>query len=382
MNRTIVIRSLTAVIVIFSVLALTNFTFQTRNQQERRGERPEGQGDKPVELVKKNIQVLKGLPASQLIPVMNLIKASLNVDCEHCHVVDSSGWKYELDEKREKNTARKMIQMVMDVNKEFFDGRHEVTCFTCHRGTTDPASIISLSQILSEQKKAPEREERPKLPKTTEVISKYENALGGSAALAKISSRVTKGVNVGGQGREMPFEVYQKAPNKYVTSMTFGNFGSMSRGFDGTTGWMTGREGARMVSDAEKGQMEREAQFFPLQRMQKFSDSLRVRAVDTVNGKASYVLVMRAGDGSRERYYIDTTSGLLLRRVIVSSTPIGDIPDQVDYDDYRVVDGVKIPFAVKVSAVDQRSDATRRVTSVEQNTSIDDGKFAMPAGKK
>src|SRR5213594_1716485 len=132
MNRTTLVRTLTAVFVVLVVFVFTNFKFQDKNAQDRRGGRPEGQQDKPVELVKKNIQVLKGLPASQLIPVMNLIKASLNVDCEHCHVVDSSGWKFELDEKREKNTARKMIQMVMNVNKEFFDGRHEVTCFTCH----------------------------------------------------------------------------------------------------------------------------------------------------------------------------------------------------------------------------------------------------------
>src|SRR5260370_23648665 len=51
----------------------------------------------------KNIQVLKGIPAEQLIPTMQFITASLGVDCEFCHVHNA----FENDDKKPKQTPRK-----------------------------------------------------------------------------------------------------------------------------------------------------------------------------------------------------------------------------------------------------------------------------------
>src|SRR5262245_10549777 len=82
----------------------------------------------------KNIQVLKGYPADQLVPTMQFIANSLNVDCDHCHVERAP----EKDDKKEKQTARKMITMTLGINRDTFEGKREVTCFSCHRGTTHP----------------------------------------------------------------------------------------------------------------------------------------------------------------------------------------------------------------------------------------------------
>ncbi len=378
MSKAFFVHCLIAASVVTAALLLMNFRFQGKKTQGGPGEM--AQKEPTVEQVKKNIQVLKGLPASQLIPVMNLMAASLNVECIHCHVADSSALRFELDDKRQKGTARKMIQMVMDMNEKYFNGRHEVTCFTCHHGSTDPVSMIPINPPHTENREE-EREEEAKLPTSEAVITKYENALGGSSAIANIKSRITKGIDAGGQGRENPIEMYQKAPGKYMASMTFGKFGGMSRGFDGTNGWATGREGVHPATEAEKALMLRDAPLFPVQRLSEHIANVRVRGVDTVNGRPSYILSLM-NEASRERYCIDTTSGLLLRRVIVNGTPIGDIPNQTDYEDYRIVDGVKIPFAMKISGIDQRANITRKITAVEQNTAIDDSKFAMPEGKK
>ena len=95
--------------------------------------------EKTVEQVRKNIQALKGLPASQLNTVMDFMATSLGVRCQHCHVADSTGWQFEKDDKPTKRTARKMIQMVVDLNASRFGGRTDVTCYTCHRGSTERA---------------------------------------------------------------------------------------------------------------------------------------------------------------------------------------------------------------------------------------------------
>src|SRR4029453_19373901 len=98
-------------------------------------------GEKTVEQVQKNIQILKGMPASQLAPVMNYISTSLGVKCDFCHVNKDGEWNFAADEKPHKATAREMMQMVLSVNKTTFRGTTEVTCYTCHRGRSHPTGM-------------------------------------------------------------------------------------------------------------------------------------------------------------------------------------------------------------------------------------------------
>ena len=81
----------------------------------------------------KNIQVLKGLPASRLDSIMFAFKNSLGVDCTYCHVKDH----FEKDDKPAKQTARKMIGITRDANVKI-GGAGRVTCYTCHRGEPRP----------------------------------------------------------------------------------------------------------------------------------------------------------------------------------------------------------------------------------------------------
>jgi hypothetical protein len=82
----------------------------------------------------KNIQLLRGIPSERLLKVMFAFKSSLGVDCTYCHIKD----QFEKDDKPQKQTARKMIQLVRDTNAKL-GGPARVTCFTCHRGQTRPA---------------------------------------------------------------------------------------------------------------------------------------------------------------------------------------------------------------------------------------------------
>lgn len=91
---------------------------------------------KPAEEVYKNIQFFKGLPAPQLMEVMHSFSHSLGVKCTFCHVEGA----FEKDDKPEKQTARKMLLMARGINKDNFGGERRVTCWTCHRGATEPES--------------------------------------------------------------------------------------------------------------------------------------------------------------------------------------------------------------------------------------------------
>src|SRR3954469_7843459 len=102
----------------------------------------------------KNIKVLNDMPADQLGKVMNIFAASLGVDCNFCHNTKD----YSLDEKKEKETARKMITMTFGINKASFDGRTEVSCNTCHNGREHPLNQPSLVPVTHvERPKQPEK---------------------------------------------------------------------------------------------------------------------------------------------------------------------------------------------------------------------------------
>src|SRR5581483_5134318 len=126
-----------------SVLAVVAFNSWTKvawaiDKEASLAQQAEAQAEPLMEQKYKNIQVLKGLPASQMRPLMNLIGASLGMRCDSCHVRNGNEWEFEKDDKNNKKTARKMIQMTLDLNKNSFAGRAEVSCFTCHNGAGHP----------------------------------------------------------------------------------------------------------------------------------------------------------------------------------------------------------------------------------------------------
>src|SRR5579864_4848843 len=99
----------------------------------------------------KNIQVLKDIPASELIPSMRYVSASLGVGCDYCHEADH----FDNDDKPTKQRARNMMKMMFAINQDNFNGKREVTCYTCHRGVAKAASIASLSAATNGATTAP-----------------------------------------------------------------------------------------------------------------------------------------------------------------------------------------------------------------------------------
>jgi hypothetical protein len=334
-----------------------------------------------VEKTKKNIQVLTGLPSSQLGGVMDYFATSLGVRCNHCHVIDSTGWQTEKDDKQPKKTARKMIQMVMDLNNKNFGGRKVVTCYTCHRGSTEPTKLIPLPQA-SAKPRPPAETGVPSYPSVEQVLGMYEQALGGTDAMKKITSRVSKGVSIDEQGREAPVEIIQTNSGKYSTSTTMRDGGQMTHTLNGSLAWMVSPRGARELSPPEMEYFKANSQFFPLPEMRGMSKNMHISTITTIRDTRAYLLEAPVDEHTTERYYIDSAKGLLLRKESIMHTLIGDIPEQTDYSDYRTVDGVTVPFMIQTAAVDPRDGSTEKYTSITHNGPIDEKIFVMPEIKQ
>ncbi|MEP6718758.1 MAG: c-type cytochrome [bacterium] len=349
---------------------------QTSNQQ------PAPPAEKTVEQTKKNIKVLNGLPDSQLIPVMNFMSASLGVRCNYCHVNTEGKWDFVSDEKPEKNTAREMIKMVLAVNKDTFKGNTEVSCYTCHRGRTNPASVFALPlpeavprPVAAEAKPG---EARPVVPTADQILAKYTEALGGSAAIEKVKTRTLKGEWLTSNGLTWGYEVNQSGPDRVHVVVTTPKQGVFERGFNGTAGWEKTSRGVRPIEGPELWNLRRYPNLFKDIKLKEQFSRLMFGGKDKIGDREVFVLRGMTTDNRRERLYFDAQTGLLVRRVSNMPTMIGMIPEQVDFEDYRNVDGLMIPFTIRISSGDPNITSTRKFTEVKLNAPVDETKFNMP----
>jgi hypothetical protein len=327
---------------------------------------------KTAEEVYKNIVQLKGTPADQLMPAMQFMASSLGAECAFCHVQG----QMESDDKPAKKTARAMIAMTAAINKDAFRGQLQVTCFSCHRGALRP---VNTPPVLDTD--APARPGLvPLAPAANsatadQIVDKYVAALGGADAIRKVTSRIMKGtISVGGS--EMPIELFTKAPNKRVSISN----GQSFTAFDGAAGWMgnTGRP-ARDMSAAESEAAGLDAEFSLALRLKEIFPQLRRGRPETIGGVECETL---NGDGPGRppvRLYFDRNSGLLLRMVRYAETPVGRNATQIDYADYREMDGVKSPFRWTLSRTNGRF--TIQIAEARNNAVIEDARFLKPEGE-
>ncbi len=321
----------------------------------------------------KNIQALKGTPADQVFPAMQFISASLGVECEFCHVEG----KFDADDKPAKKTARQMITMTLAINKDSFNARKEVSCYTCHRGAHDPVGTPPVIATDAEPEHASAHAEAAPAtaPTADQLLEKYVAAIGGADALHKISSRISKG-NISFSGHDTPIELFAKAPGKRM-SITHSPTGDSITAFDGTIGWLgnAGRP-AREMSGQEAEAARLDADFYFPTHIKEIFTGFRVGRPEQIDGRAANTLICRREGQPPVRLYFDPSTGLLLRQVRYTDTPIGRNPTQIDYSDYREIDGIKIPFRWTLSRVNGRF--TIQIQEAKQNVPVDDAKFAKP----
>ncbi len=336
--------------------------------------------EQPAEKEFKNIQVLTGMPASQLMPVMHLMRASLGVHCDFCHVAENG--KYDLDTKKNKETARRMIRMVMAINRENFEGKTVVTCNSCHRGQDHPVRVPPIEQGLFADTTRSDAEPEPeKLPGAAEVLDRYIAALGGRTALESVASRVSRGtllrptvVDSGtpkaravNRGREDPLEIVQEAPGK-LTLIVGPPTRRIVQSFDGVSGTLKTPDGERPLTPKE---IARAAALADLRKELALRDRAaqgRVVGKDRIDGRDVILVRASAADGNPELLAFDAESGLLRRQTVYKPIFLGPDPEQIDFEDYRDVGGVKVPFLVKTSYLDDNHlGTTRRLTEVRNH---------------
>src|SRR5213080_4608016 len=189
--------------------------------------------------------------------------------------------------------------------------------------------------------------------KADEVLANYVAALGGRVALEKITSRAAKGsFEVSGIAMSGPVEMYAKAPNLMLMVLMMPGQETFKDGFDGRVGWeQNPDDGITDKTGLELGSATRDADFYQPLKLRLQYPNLVLRGTAKISlGKGSggkveehETLVLEAPrNGSPRRFYFDRVTGLLLQTDDWNAA--GKMIEAVDYQDYREVDGVKVPF--------------------------------------
>ncbi len=208
------------------------------------------------------------------------------------------------------------------------------------------------------------------------MFDKYLTVVGGATALQKITSRIEKGTLSAFGGQHFPVDIYAKAPDKRLSIMHLRD-GDSTTAFDGHSGWLSvlGRP-PQMMTSAENDAARMDADLYFPTHLKTLNQKFIVQPGEEIDGHQTD-LVVGSNEGQPPlRLYFDSQSGLLLRLVRYTETPLGRIPTQIDYSDYREADGVKVPFRWTLARPDNRF--TIQVDQLQQNVPVDDAKFIAP----
>jgi len=361
------------------------------------------------EQVFKNVQALKGIPVDEFLQTMGIMAASLQFDCSDCHVgagTDKVDWPADTPRKI---MARRMVNMVAAINQNNFGGRQLVTCWTCHRNRDKPLVTPTMATIYGTPTVEPDDvvTQFPGLDPPDMVLDKYIQASGGAQRLAALTSISAKGtaVGFGGLGGGGSVEIVAKAPDKRSTIILFKaetNRGDQVRTYDGRAGWV--RTPLNVVgefqligSDLDGARVDAQLSF-PGQ-IKSILTNLKSAPPTTITdlpaptsqasvlqgavGNQSHLVDVVQGTGPRGllvTLYFDQQTGLLLRELRYGLSPIGRVPTQIDFADYRDVNGIKLPFRITYAWLDGRDAIV--LNEIQTNVPVDEAKFGRPAPLK
>jgi carboxyl-terminal processing protease len=230
-------------------------------------------------------------------------------------------------------------------------------------GTTAPVVIPQLAQPPPAVKKPViivESAPPPGMPSVATILEKYVEASGGRSAFEKITSRVSRGtVEMTALDMTGTAEFDEQSPNLSSLLIEAPGLGVMQRTFDGSRAWLQDPlQGFIRFTGLGLELAKAGAVFNKQTKLKELYPAAVLVGKEKLAGKDAYVVQM-----GFEKWFFDAEGGLLLRK------------GNTYYDDYREVDGIKLPFRVRED-VFSGVGLVYQLTEIKHNVKIDESKFS------
>jgi len=214
---------------------------------------------------------------------------------------------------------------------------------------------------------------RPR-PSVDEIFARYIQAVGPKAAETK--TLFMKGTRAASQNRNWPNEITWSAPDKILSVMTLPQT-TIRQAAAADKGWVLNGTKLQTLTAAQVATARRGLEDVFSAVKVTLTAGMQVADTEKIDGRDVWVVV-KSTPGTTLKYYFDAETGLLRRRLAINHAAVLPIPEQIDFEDYRDVDGVKLPFTIRRSAIDTYDSWTRTFTEIKRNISVDDALFVAP----
>jgi predicted Zn-dependent peptidase len=204
------------------------------------------------------------------------------------------------------------------------------------------------------------------------VVEGYIKAIGGAEKLKSVTDQKMK-MSTEMQGMTIEMESVQKAPDKVLITVSMGGNVMQKQVFDGERGMATAMGQSTELTGSKLDEMRLQAKMFPELDYSDGEYQTELLEVEDLAGKPAYKLQVTSPSGTSVTEFYDVASGLKVRTLTTQETQMGPMTISANYDDYRDVDGIKIPFTLKQQTGPQAMDM--KVVSVEFNSGVSDDVF-------
>jgi hypothetical protein len=206
------------------------------------------------------------------------------------------------------------------------------------------------------------------------ILEQYVKAAGGSRALAKVQTLTLEGTFTSDDGKTGTYTLDTKLPNRYYSELLAGEK-NLIEAYNGKSAWHQNAAGELgTLVGAEGMQLEAAAQFYNSRLVHPKKSKMTVTFVGhaQVRGKDALQLEVATATGVKRQVYFDPQTHL----VVKEAATVGGVEEEIHYDDYRTVEGVKLPYKIELHRGSDKYDIS--VTRAVINGTIGERVFDFP----
>jgi hypothetical protein len=206
------------------------------------------------------------------------------------------------------------------------------------------------------------------------IVGQYVKAEGGSRALSRIQTLSLQGTFTTDDGKSGTYTLDTKLPNRFYQELLVGEQ-NLIEAYNGKSAWRQSASGELGTLVGEEGmQVEAAAQYYNthLLNPKKAKIALAIGANAEVRGKDALQLELTTATGVKRQVFFDPKTHLIVKE----TATVGGVPEEILYDDYQPVDGVKLPHKIEFHRGVDKYDIT--VTRAVINGTIGERVFDFP----
>jgi len=206
------------------------------------------------------------------------------------------------------------------------------------------------------------------------IVEQYVKAAGGGRALAKIKTLTLEGSFASDDGKTGTYTLDTKLPNRYYSELLIGEK-NLIEAYNGKSAWHQNAAGELGTLVGSEGmQLEAAAQYYNSRLVNPKKSKIALTFVGhaQVRGRDALQIEITTATGVKRQIFFDSQTHLIVKE----AATVGGVDEEISYDDYRTIEGVKLPHKIELHRESDKYDIS--VTRAVINGTVGERVFDFP----